>query len=271
MSEKGAAALVGSLVILAGYKKGSLDLTGAVAGLLVGWITSAAGAAYTIILVSFFASSSILTRLGSKKKKKVEIDFKEGGKRNWIQVLANGGVGTSLCLCVLLQYGLQPFCFRSRPVWFGFLASYAAMTGDTWASELGVLSRSPPRLIIKPWQAVPPGTNGGLSALGTAASMLGGLFIGTVAALIEWQCQLPAASVLEVVQASTVAGLMGSLIDSLLGSTLQFSGLDTKTGTIVEQPGPGVKQISGVPVLNNHAVNFVSCLLTATLFYWSYQ
>lgn len=58
-----------------------------------------------------------------------------------------------------------------------------------------------------------------------------------------------------------VAGLLGSIIDSLIGATFQYSGQDA-SGRIVERPGPNVKHISGFRLLDNHSVNLISSILT---------
>ncbi len=53
----------------------------------------------------------------------------------------------------------------------------ACCLGDTFASEIGILSKSTPRLVTT-WRKVPPGTNGGMTLLGTLASACGGALIG---------------------------------------------------------------------------------------------
>lgn len=160
------------------------------------------------------------------------------------------------------------------------MASFACCNGDTWASELGILSRSDP-LLVTSLKKVPRGTNGGVSPWGLFVSFAGGLligfsfFVGTFC-FVDSQTFNESPAQWPVIILGGIAGLLGSVIDSFLGATLQFSG-QTPEGFIVECPGERVKKISGTfRILNNHSVNLISAVITSLIIatlgsgYWSF-
>ena len=131
------------------------------------------------------------------------------------------------------------------------------------------------------WRRVPKGTNGAVSFVGTLASALGGFLVG-LAYYVTLECMLylqqdyeqtaaPSSSQLPLVLIGTASGLIGSLVDSILGGYFQYSGLDMKTLRIVENPGPSVEHISGYNMLSNNQVNLLSCLVISFIVpYWSF-
>lgn len=145
---------------------------------------------------------------------------------------------------------------------------YACCCGDTMASELGVLSPGRPRMVIAPWRAVPPGTNGGVSIGGLLASAAGGAVIGAVSvvATLAWPTDASSPYV-GIFVLGVLAGVLGSLFDSLLGALLQFTGTDEK-GRAVNAPRAGVRHIAGIDVLSNDAVNLLSSAAMALASPW---
>ena len=193
-----AGAVLGVSVAGLAYWRRALTLDGALAAAVVGCVTFARGGwPVTSALLAFFGSSSLLSRLGEVRKQSLPLAQAKGARRDAWQVLANGGIAT-LCL------GLG---FRR-----GAVGALAAAGADTWATELGLLARSTPRLITS-MRSVPPGTSGGTTLEGLAASLGGALLVGVSAgAFGEGQ---------QSVRAAVMAGLGGSLMDSVLGATLQ--------------------------------------------------
>lgn len=197
------------------------------------------------------------------------------GKRNWVQVLCNGGMAMQLALLYLLDCGSseRPIDFQAhyRSSWLGIaiLSSIACCNGDTWASEIGSVVGTANPILITTRKRVPRGTNGGVTVVGLLVSFFGGTLIGiayflsifySVERNILWQSP----SQWPIILFAGIAGFLGSLIDSLIGATLQYSGLDVD-GRVVERPGPDVKHISGIRLFDNHSVNLISSILTGLL------
>lgn len=189
------------------YRARSLNVSGALAAVLVGTVVFGIGGwQWAILLLMFFITSSGLSRLFKKRKQALDEKFSKGHERDAGQVFGNGGLATAF----VLVHALYP---ESNIGWVGFAASLAAVNADTWATELGVLNPHPPRLITKLTQVVEKGTSGGVSLMGTLASLAGAFVIALPAAFFtdNW-------SLIPIV---SLAGLSGSLVDSFLGATVQ--------------------------------------------------
>ena len=67
--------------------------------------------AFCGLLLAFFVSSSLLTRVSSGFKKRYDAEHKKGGQRDWVQVACNGGVPSVLaCLYIAAtSCGHAPF------------------------------------------------------------------------------------------------------------------------------------------------------------------
>jgi uncharacterized protein (TIGR00297 family) len=207
------------VVSLVAYRAHALNPSGAAAAAILGTIVfGLGGLTWAVLLLAFFISSSGLSRLFKRRKAGLDEKFSKGSRRDAGQVLANGGISGVFVLLHLLFPG------QAWP-WMGFAGALAAANADTWATELGVLSRSLPRMITS-GRAVERGTSGAVSLAGTGAALSGGLLIGLLAGVLwRWTSPLttpPAwGAVLGITAWVTLSGLAGSLVDSLLGATLQ--------------------------------------------------
>jgi hypothetical protein len=145
------------VIAYAAYRAGSLNKSGGYAATLVGTVIFGFGSwQWAILLLTFFITSSGLSRAFQDRKQNLNEKFSKGHKRDAGQVFGNGGLAA-------LFAGLHAFYPESIIPWVGFAACLAAVNADTWATELGVLDPTPPRLITNLKERVEKGTSGGRS------------------------------------------------------------------------------------------------------------
>jgi len=245
--------LFSGLIALIAYRKRSLTGSGAIAAVFVGTNIYAFGSVlwYGLLLV-FFISSSLLSHLKKKKKARVEEDrFAKTGRRDAVQVLANGGLGTVLVW--MAAAGTDPAPYLAL-----YIGVMATVNADTWGTEVGVLSRGNPRHILT-GKKVEKGTSGGLSVWGTTGTALGALCIGVFAAVFLWL--LGDGWSAKWIYIGLLSGFIGALLDSLLGATVQRMYSCTVCGYETEKTHhcqlPAVKK-RGLSWCNNDIVNLLS-------------
>ncbi len=247
--------LAGLLISLIAWKLGSLSKSGAWAAALSGGVIFGLGSLpWAAILLTFFISSSVLSKTFKSRKATMNEKFAKGSQRDAQQVLANGGLGMLLALFTVLlpEHRLA--------LWVAYLGAMAAVNADTWATELGVLNPNPPRLITT-GQVVEAGTSGGISSMGTLATLGGAALIGLVGAAFSLRGDAPALWL-----AATLGGVSGSLFDSLLGATVQaIYHCPTCNKETERHPSHGCEtqttQIRGWRWLNNDLVNFLASVV----------
>ncbi len=232
------------------YRAHSLNKSGAVAAAFTGTIIfGIGGLEWAILLLTFFITSSALSRAFKKRKQDLNEKFSKGHERDAGQVFGNGGIATAFA-------ALHYFYPESALPWIGFAAALAAVNADTWATELGVLNPHPPRVITNLKKVVEKGTSGGISFWGTFASLAGSALIGILASVLN-----PAADPVPTFFIVTLAGLAGSLFDSFLGATVQAMYFCPKDRKETEKHplhtcGTPTTLIRGWKWFNNDWVNF---------------
>jgi len=201
--------LLGAAIGALAWRAGSLSLSGALAAVVVGGLVfGLGGLPWAVLLLAFFISSSAWSRAFQKQKAILIEKFSKGSRRDWGQVLANGGIGALLAIFYVLA---------GEPFWtfVAFAGAMAAVNADTWATELGVLSTRPPRLITT-GQVVERGTSGAVSRTGNLAVLSGAGLVGIAAGLVSSE-----GSFLALVGVTLMGGMAGAFFDSLLGASLQ--------------------------------------------------
>jgi len=252
--------LLSTAIAGAAYRKKSLSTSGFWAAIVLGTSVFALGSwLHWALLILFFISSSLLSSFKRQKKKAVEADFAKTGCRDWLQVLANGSIGLGYALAWRLS-GEFLFCV-------GYIAAFATVNADTWATEIGVLSRNPPISILT-YKPTSPGASGAISALGTGAAMTGAGFISLAAAIALYFTGPEHSNIFVLFLAATAGGVFGCFVDSLMGATVQAMYKCPQCGKLTERTihhNQTTELVRGFRFFHNDMVNFSSSLLGSIL------
>jgi len=181
------------------YARKALDLLGSIFMIIMGVIIIfAAGANWLFLIFLFLILGVGFTRYKNDYKKEIGV---YEGTRTLKNVVSNGIVA---------------FVMAAFGNYAGFIGSIATATADTMASEVGVITT--PRLITN-FKRVPPGTDGGISVVGTIAGILGAGLIGLAAYMLGVYPDLA-----KTLAIALVAGSVGCFVDSILGAMLEIKG-----------------------------------------------
>ncbi|EPE10646.1 integral membrane protein [Ophiostoma piceae UAMH 11346] len=271
------------------YSKKSLTTGGIVAAAL----TAVAHAVHPwnmpfVLLIVFFLAGTRATHVKENIKAQLTVPAAgpsaSGGEgpRTHVQVFANSLVASILTLLHAYQLRLRKqamlavyagtaspdidaanigslcYSWGGDLLVIGIIANYAAVSADTFSSELGILSKSAPRLITSlTLRKVPRGTNGGVTLVGLGAGLLGSITIVTTSMVFLPMCTTNTTTDARLFGKAaaaasagwsvtdrrtlmvflTVWGLLGSVLDSVLGGLFQRSVKDVRSGKIVEGNG----------------------------------
>ena len=269
--------IISAAIGWAAYRREALSPSGVAGAILTGTaIFGFGGWTWGLLLITFFVLASLLSKYKETTKANLAEKFAKGSRRDLAQALANGGAGALIAVASL---------FTHKPLlWFAFVGAMATVNADTWATELGVLSKRPPRLITT-GKLVEVGTSGGISLQGTLATLVGGAVIGLAGALFLYveslirynprvllhslSCLIYPGNCTLLPLIAALAGLAGSLCDSLLGATVQAiyysPSREKETEKVIDPDGTPNTLLRGWHWLNNDWVNFVSSVVGAAL------
>ena len=231
---------------LLSFKKRLVDISGFVAGMIVGvGIFTMGGWKLYVLILTFHLTAGFFTHYKYREKLKKGVAEFKGGARRWSNVFANG--------IIPLTFATLEYTLGMEKYLLAYIGSVSAGLSDTLSNEIGVLNPSPPRLITKLKERVPPGTPGGVSPLGILVSFLSPLLIGSLALVLN----VAKPEYIPIVMAS---GAAGSIVDSIVGGSIQAVYRCAKCGKLTEREshcGERTILVRGCRKVNNHIVNLI--------------
>ncbi|TAM77753.1 DUF92 domain-containing protein [bacterium] len=248
-------ALFALLVAFTAWRLRWLRLDGALAAFAIGTAVFGSGTwPYALVLLLFFASGTLLGKVPRGAGAPALVDVGKGGARDGAQVLANGAVAA---VCALAAHSAA----HAHGVWpAAFAGALSAAAADTWATEIGTRWGGAPHhpLTLRP---LPAGISGGVTFIGT----LGGIAGASAVALAAQRLGIAAFA------GVALAGVAGSMLDTLLGASLQAQRRCGQCRELCETDphrcGAQTTLVRGFPSVDNDMVNFTATLCGAAVAY----
>ncbi|MAG17972.1 MAG: hypothetical protein CL944_00690 [Candidatus Diapherotrites archaeon] len=180
------------------HRKKLINTTGIILADIIGIIAFIFGGFLAFLtLVIFYIIAETATKIAKK-------DLQKHEQRTTSNIIGNSGAAI---IALFLGQGIA------------FFGAISAALADTVSSEIGMLSKKDPVLITS-FKKVEKGTDGGITTLGTLAGLGAAILIGT----LYYFTISPNGAI-----AIVIAGILGTLIDSLLGATLERKGILNNT------------------------------------------
>ena len=245
------------LISIISFKMRFLDFGGsAVTFLLALFIFGIGGWKWTVPILTFFILSSLLSKIAERLSgKDIASIFEKGSRRDYKQVLANGGVPLLIIvLSNLLELKID---------WYSiYLLSIAIATADTWSTEFGTLFARNVYLITN-FKKVTPGISGGISLIGTLGGVLGSIAI-VMSSMFFVDLNF------QIIISLALFALIGNLFDSLMGATIQVIYKCSICGKLTEKKIHCERETNyfkGIKAIDNDAVNFISVLFISLVYF----
>ena len=269
--------LVMGVVGALAYKAHFVDISGLISAFIVGftiWYTG--GVSAFVIILFFFLTAGVATKYKYKAKVQKNVAQEGKGKRSWKNVFGSGLIPMAFSVAMYLTRLSPDLAAAGWPFFLfgGYVGAVATTSADTLASEVGVFSKSKPRLITNLRRKVPSGTIGAVSLLGEGAALLAGLSIGFIAVFFAvltpgW---VPAVTTTEhvifLIPLAALTAFIGCNVDSFLGAAFQNRFVCEICGAVTDKDfhcDYETKYIGGFKSFTNMHVNFGSSGMGATL------
>jgi uncharacterized protein (TIGR00297 family) len=222
--------VVNTVLAIGGYAIRGVDLSGAVAGWILGCILIIGGGPpLYVALLAFFIIGTLATKLGYGRKARAGLAEEKGGRRGASHAVANVGVAAICAVACWRGLGFVPL--------FMGIAALATAAADTTASEIGQLFGKRAFLPLS-FRRVERGTEGAISIEGTLAGIVAGCIValaGTAMVAHHFRAGFIGSVAIyksHVIIVLTLCAFLGSYLESILGSWNRRHGSPIANGTL---------------------------------------